>query len=1094
MAGRSKLPLAKGQGGKAKATIPSDHFDFESFKTLAKTASVEQSFGGTDLKDYRQAIIDLEDSIIKKQTKRFENAMAVLTRVTQKKLTGKKMKDLAQRLEELRTKWNKGKSRGGDPFQNINVKVEMAPTTGPAPTTQDKKGSPPSKTGENVDIQRLREIAKILHDDNTQAAKPKESTDDILKEIEAACNEVVKLRQKSGVKGVTETARLKTIRTWVNQLEQCVKEQTFSEKGITLNEQDKEWKEICESLNNTMCLLSEEKQKQDRLDKSLKEKSNQLLSLITTVQPVVEKDKKKSKKGDDKGNESMNLDNLMDRCVSELQIRIDDQNNQGSRLSAALKKLQETNKTLVHKTQKQTKNTKAINNEQNELLQDLQKLTEHFNNKLDDLETTCKRYSESVNVVDTEIEYLEKDIDEWDEVQNIDVLKKLEKCLYLALRNARTELQKRKKEMKETKNQDKGKKLRQKVKQLCELNGFQSAKKDDEYVDALQKLYEQQENDRKLLITLKREICNLNLVEQNVRHENASGNSIVEELVSLTKAANANVDKLKETRRKESKELEDLQSVFLKQTQEIHKLAGDDNAPTEMTTPVDIMHKNALQQLQTIKASQDDLENRLKQMQSTLLKVVQGIYDLAHQKAPEKVIDPLDKMYENVQQELHNLESKHKDLNSEMKKCEKENRDFSRDLLLVLDKVSKTLMFMEIEFQPEHANYSEDFEKCLLAAKKIKVTVDTISENVEMAFDTIIGNECLWKGKKFDKSKFNYWRNIQKTIEILVTMAVDNGITGENVQKLEQTEKQLRGNMRAKEQDIEDKSRQIRTIQQGVDFWKDLAQKEKREKDDYLMRLSKMTAAKLMDNNPNIADLSDQNRPTKLADEYSQIYDNEWTDAYAHLEKNITIEFERVDKLLQIFLNVYEVCCKIRNQQLNGIKVALLRPAKYYSQNMVNSVEGKRDSENKSSTPQKGKSKPPEHGKSKGTPASSEKSAELITLDSELSQNITDIGKQTSPITIGDVMEFFKAEHKDLFEGVPIECYSKKIIRLCWLMRLQSPPVCIDSIEKKGSSFDKKKYREYTQSGKKIEFVVWPTLLLHEKGGILSKGTAQGMK
>ncbi|KAK3593595.1 hypothetical protein CHS0354_018691 [Potamilus streckersoni] len=46
-----------------------------------------------------------------------------------------------------------------------------------------------------------------------------------------------------------------------------------------------------------------------------------------------------------------------------------------------------------------------------------------------------------------------------------------------------------------------------------------------------------------------------------------------------------------------------------------------------------------------------------------------------------------------------------------------------------------------------------------------------------------------------------------------------------------------------------------------------------------------MASNKLRDNNPNIADLSDPNRPTKLSEQFSEMYDNEWTDAFDELEK-----------------------------------------------------------------------------------------------------------------------------------------------------------------------------------------------------------------
>lgn len=50
-------------------------------------------------------------------------------------------------------------------------------------------------------------------------------------------------------------------------------------------------------------------------------------------------------------------------------------------------------------------------------------------------------------------------------------------------------------------------------------------------------------------------------------------------------------------------------------------------------------------------------------------------------------------------------------------------------------------------------------------------------------------------------------------------------------------------------------------------------------------RLSAVAANRLRDNNPGIADLSDPNRPIKLGEKASEIYDNEWTDALENLEK-----------------------------------------------------------------------------------------------------------------------------------------------------------------------------------------------------------------
>lgn len=46
------------------------------------------------------------------------------------------------------------------------------------------------------------------------------------------------------------------------------------------------------------------------------------------------------------------------------------------------------------------------------------------------------------------------------------------------------------------------------------------------------------------------------------------------------------------------------------------------------------------------------------------------------------------------------------------------------------------------------------------------------------------------------------------------------------------------------------------------------------------LRLSRLMGGQLSNNNPDIADLSDANRPTKLGEMYQELYDNEWTEAF----------------------------------------------------------------------------------------------------------------------------------------------------------------------------------------------------------------------
>jgi hypothetical protein len=54
-------------------------------------------------------------------------------------------------------------------------------------------------------------------------------------------------------------------------------------------------------------------------------------------------------------------------------------------------------------------------------------------------------------------------------------------------------------------------------------------------------------------------------------------------------------------------------------------------------------------------------------------------------------------------------------------------------------------------------------------------------------------------------------------------------------------------------------------------------------------RLSEVAGQKLKSNNPAITDLSDEDRPLKLAEKFSQMYDDEWTDS---LEEISSIGFD----------------------------------------------------------------------------------------------------------------------------------------------------------------------------------------------------------
>jgi hypothetical protein len=62
-------------------------------------------------------------------------------------------------------------------------------------------------------------------------------------------------------------------------------------------------------------------------------------------------------------------------------------------------------------------------------------------------------------------------------------------------------------------------------------------------------------------------------------------------------------------------------------------------------------------------------------------------------------------------------------------------------------------------------------------------------------------------------------------------------------------------------------------------------------------RLSKLAGNKMTEGSPNIANLGDPNRPTKIAEVYSEIYDNEWTDALDFCNTKLGKEYNEDDAL-----------------------------------------------------------------------------------------------------------------------------------------------------------------------------------------------------
>lgn len=228
--------------------------------------------------------------------------------------------------------------------------------------------------------------------------------------------------------------------------------------------------------------------------------------------------------------------------------------------------------------------------------------------------------------------------------------------------------------------------------------------------------------------------------------------------------------------------------------------------------------------------------------------------------------------------------------------------------------------------------------------------------------------------------------------------------------------------------------------------------KRKADNDRLLNRVSELAGAKLSAGNPNLVDISDENRPTKLAERYTELYDNDWTDAFAVLTDAGNDDQQAIDTLHKVLINIYSECKDFAGEDL-----------KYFNDNVMKSFRYE------------------------------ENSAEVMVL----TKQYTDRRKKIYRTMKAGIKPEIKTRLKQLLskkDRKALQKFTDETFDICLLMCVQDPQVYIENVTENPGSFDSTKYKAYTRSGKTVEFVVWPPLYLHKDGPMLAKGIAQGKK
>lgn len=232
---------------------------------------------------------------------------------------------------------------------------------------------------------------------------------------------------------------------------------------------------------------------------------------------------------------------------------------------------------------------------------------------------------------------------------------------------------------------------------------------------------------------------------------------------------------------------------------------------------------------------------------------------------------------------------------------------------------------------------------------------------------------------------------------------------------------------------------------QGVGSNKDADKKIKELQDqveELTTRLSKFAAKQLTEGNPNIADLSDNHRPTKIGENFEKIYDDQWSDAFEVLKEQGKNETEAVKNLVAILKNT--------------------------EQHMESYISDRKD----------------RFAEFLGIDKREGNVINALILDAEKKSD----GKHLEQYIMAKVVPVICEELKlpDDKHG-HVKAYIKALCGCLYKAKVQNPPMCL-VYQKEHDKVALAQFKCYEKQGNNVDFTVWPALLLHKNGPLVAKG------
>lgn len=362
------------------------------------------------------------------------------------------------------------------------------------------------------------------------------------------------------------------------------------------------------------------------------------------------------------------------------------------------------------------------------------------------------------------------------------------------------------------------------------------------------------------------------------------------------------------------------------------------------------------------------------------------------------------------------------------------------------------------EFLRANARKTNEIDDLKIQNVKLKEEVDLCKERLSRRDETI--KDFEQKNKSLFKEKENLQIEIKKLLE--ENIAKQKDIARMKDQLTKQSSKSLDSSGGNTSRALEKQREENRTLTEKI-------MRLEREIEELKTRLQVIASNKLTSGNPDIADLSDVYRPSNIADQFRQMYDEEWTHAYEDLEKKYpNDEVKAILNLATMLKAIEEFCLDASTQQFERLQQMIQDELTY-----------------------------PKFQHKSGTVVAGQHRAEVTSAHIEVaSKFLKDVRKALGIISTGPLIQVFQkvymSDHKwteDMFTP-GVNAFIIEGVKLVWMMKMQDPPMQF-VWGQPGDTIDKNRFTYYTKSGDIVRFSVWPAVALHKDGPLMSKGIVQ---